>query len=195
MLINSLTSPSSSFPMEPLFNRPPITFSTILGSMPSTYSQSLQLDSPSSTWSERTLCIPPELSLRPSRGDHRKGAELEAWITCLLDHHRREITHAHYFRLFDYPKFFTEILFALCDKETEPENPLRIAVAAFSALNRSIKQDQSWRPLAFIFYGAAVQRLHTFLHKPGMDLGECQIAVATALELASFDVRFIVCGF
>jgi hypothetical protein len=93
--------------------------------------------------------------------------------------------------MFDYPKFFTEILFAMCDKETEPENPLRIAVAAFSALNRSIKQDQSWRPLAFIFYGGAVQRLHTFLHKPGMDLGECQIAVATALELASFDVRFI----
>jgi hypothetical protein len=125
----------------------------------------------------------------PSRGDRRKGAELEAWVTRLLDHHRREITEAHYFRWFDYPKFYTEILFTLCDKETEPENPLRIAVAAFSALNRSIKQDQSWRPLAFIFYGSAVQRLHTFLHKPGMDLGECQIAVATALELAAFDVR------
>jgi hypothetical protein len=175
--------------MEPLFNPPPITFSTIFGSVPSTYSQTVQLNSPS--WSKRSLSIPPELSLRPSRGDHRKGAELEAWITCLLDHHRREINHAHYFRMFDYPKFFTEILFTMCDKETEPENPLRIAVAAFSALNRSIKQDQSWRPLAFIFYGGAVQRLHTFLHKPGMDLGECQIAVATALELASFDVRFI----
>jgi hypothetical protein len=194
MLIDLLTPPSSSFPMAPLFSSPPITFATIFGSTPpSTYSQSLHLNSPSSTWSKGSLCIPPELSLRPSRD--RKGAELEAWITRLLDHHRREITHAHYFQYYDYPKFFTEIIFALCDKETEPENPLRIAVAAFSALNRSIRQDQSWRPLAFIFYGGAVQRLHTFLHKPGMDLRECQIAVATALELASFDVRLIVFGF
>jgi len=191
MLIDSLTPPS--FPMEPLFSPPPLSFSTISGNTPSAYCQSLQLhmNSPPSAWSPESYSIPEELSWRTGHYPDK----VEALIGRLIDYHQRAITHAHYFRWFDYPKFYTEIVFAMADAVTEQVNPLRLAVAAFSALNRSIKHDRSSRELAFVLYAGALQQLHRFLDKPGMDITECQIAVATALELASFDVCSIVCGF
>src|SRR5271170_128282 len=64
MLIDSLTPPS--FPMEPLFSPPPLSFSTISGNTPSAYCQSLQLhmNSTPSAWSPESYSIPEELSWR-----------------------------------------------------------------------------------------------------------------------------------
>jgi hypothetical protein len=189
MAIDSLTPPS--FPMEPLFSPSPIIFSSVSGESPASYSLSLRLNRPSPTVSPTSVCVSPSLSVRsPLRSTSVEPHFDLSRVEFLVDYHRREINHAHYFRCFDYLKLYSEILFAISDTvPAEPKhNALLLAIAAFSALIYSIKHVPSFRVHAFEFYARTLKELIKLLAKPGMDLTDCYIAVATALELASFDV-------
>lgn len=70
----------------------------------------------------------------------------------------------------------------------EQSNALEHAVVAFSALIYSINVHQGVRALAFLYYSKALQELRALLDKTDMDLQDCFTAVATALQLSSFDV-------
>ena len=65
---------------------------------------------------------------------------------------------------------------------------LRDAVVAFSALIYSMKIDRSARVLAFLYYTSALQQLRVLLDQVTLSVDECHMAIATALQLASFDV-------
>ena len=70
----------------------------------------------------------------------------------------------------------------------EQSNALRDAVVAFSALIYSMKIDRSTRVLAFWCYTSAIQQLRVLLNRVTLSVDECHMALATALQLASFDV-------
>jgi len=106
-------------------------------------------------------------------------------IRFFLTYHKERIIPAHYFRYFDYSEFFTKSLMAMADGS----EVLQSAVVAFSALVFSVKVHQRVRPLAFYFYSRALQQLGPILDEAESEKSSFYAAVATALELASFDVR------
>ena len=73
----------------------------------------------------------------------------------------------------------------------EQSNALCDAVVAFSALVYSMKIDHSARVQAFLYYTSALQQLRVLLDQTIMNVDEYHIAIATALQLASFDVFII----
>ena len=185
--------------MEPLFSPSPIVFTSVFGESPASYSHSLRLDRSSITVSPTSVCVQspsPSLPLRSLRTTRLGSSDPHFDISrmeFLIDYHRRKINHAHYFRAFDYAKLYPEIIFAIAEAAaTEPEhNALLLAMAAFSALIYSIKnEDGLFRIQAFEFYSRALRELIKLLGNSAMDLTECHVAVATALELAAFDVIF-----
>ena len=100
-----------------------------------------------------------------------------------LHFHRANINEFHCFCYHDYHKFCTTTLMAM----TEQSNALQHAVVAFSALVYSLK-DHSARVQAFLYYTSALQQLRVWLDQTIMNVDECHMAIATALQLASFDV-------
>ena len=174
MVIDSLTPPSC--PVEPFFT-PPVTyvFSTISGLSPTRYSQSLQIGSPSQPVFTSVPCFARMNSPQSSRPQA---------VQFFLNYHHHTITEAHYFRWHDLPKFFTRLIFSLA----EESSALRHSLVAFSALIYSIKVHQGVRVLAFMYYAKALQELRLLLNETSMTLTECYVAVATALQLSSFDV-------
>jgi hypothetical protein len=105
-------------------------------------------------------------------------------IQFFLKFHRERITEAHYFRWYDYPKLCTRILFSLA----EISDSLRHAMVGFSALIYSYKFHQGARQVGLFYYEKALQELRLFLNPSKMEIVECLMAVATALQLSSFDV-------
>lgn len=176
MLIDSLTPPM--FVTEPLdFTPPPLAFSSISGLSPASFSQGLQSRASSTALSPRAISVPRTLS---PPADHTQP------IRFFLNFHRETITEAHYFRYYDYNKLHTKVLFAMA----EELDAMRHALVAFSALIYSIKIHSDARVISFIYYAMALQELHALLNKPLMDMAmwEWQGAIATALQLATFDV-------
>ena len=110
-------------------------------------------------------------------------------IRFLLNFHRETIFEAHYFRYYDYNKLHTKVLFAMA----EELDSMRHALVAFSALIYSIKIHPDARVIAFMYYAKALQELRALLDKPpeDMEMWEWQGAVATALQLSTFDVPSI----
>ena len=176
MLIDSLNPPT--FVTEPLnFTPPPLTFSSIRGLSPTSFSQGLQSQASTTVLSPRVISVPRTLS---PPADHTLP------IRFFLNFHRESITEAHYFRYYDYNKMHTKVLFAMA----EELDAMRHALVAFSALIYSIKIHSDARVIAFIYYAISLQELHTLLNKPVTDMAmwEWQGAVATALQLSTFDV-------
>lgn len=101
-----------------------------------------------------------------------------------IKYHQEKIIPAQYFRYCDYSNFFTKTLLAMA----ENSEVLRTAVVTFSVLVFSVKGHQRVRPLAFYFYSKAIQGLYSILGEAEQDTFTFYTAVATALELASFDV-------
>lgn len=171
-VIDSLTPPSYS--MEPLFS-PPLTFTTIAGLSPSVYSQSLSSFTPPPPVSTKMLCLPRSPSPQTSQSQI---------VQFFLNYHQETINEAHYFRSYDYSHLCTKVILAMA----ETSNALQHAVVAFSALIYSIKVHQGVRVLAFLYYSKAMEELRILLNEPTMEINDCLTAVATALQLSSFDV-------
>lgn len=155
--------------------RAPGSITEFLYNPPSSIHQSYFFDAQSSTnvLSTRALQIPTiPKSIR------------DDFIQFFISFHQVNINEFHYFCYHDYHKFCTRTLIAMI----EQPNPLRDAVVAFSAMIYSMKVDRSTRVLAFRYYTSAVQRLQVLLDQITLSVDECHIAIATALQLASFDV-------
>lgn len=101
-----------------------------------------------------------------------------------LRFHHKNINEFHRFVYHDYHKFCTTTLMVM----VEQSGALRDAVVAFSALIYSMEIDRSVRAQAFMYYASALRQLRIILDQDRMDVEECHMAVATALQLASFDV-------
>jgi hypothetical protein len=173
MLIDSLTPPAFlDEPMRSLFDPPipPLDFS-VAGLTPTDFSHTLQFQSPS-----QITAIPRSLSPKGSR-------TLDSLF--YLQYHREAISEAHYFRSYDYNKFCTKTIFTMA----EESDAMRYALIAFSALIYSIKIHPPARVDAFLYYAMALRELHQLLGKEPMELWECQAAIATALQLSTFDVH------
>lgn len=172
MLIDSLTPPV--FMNEPIRNLfdppiPPLDFN-ISGLSPADFSQSLQLHQ-----------SPTRLSILRPLSPHGSRTLNESFY---LQYHREAISEAHYFRWYDYNKFCTKTIFTMAAES----DSMRHALLAFSALIYSIKVHPPARVDAFLYYSMALGELHELLGKAPMELWECQAAIATALQLSSFDV-------
>jgi hypothetical protein len=113
----------------------------------------------------------------------------EKAIQFFLNYHRHAISECHYLCFFDHQKLCSKLLMSM----SMDSQVLQYAMVAFSMLIFSTKGVDSTetnrvREYSFIYYHKALQSLHTLLNKSPMDYKECQIAVASALQLASFDV-------
>jgi hypothetical protein len=109
-------------------------------------------------------------------------------VQFFLKFHHERITEAHYFRWYDYSKLCTKILFSLA----EDSDCLRHAMVGFSALVYSYKFHQGAAQVGLFYYEKALQELRLFLNTSPMEIGECFAAVATALQLSSFDVYILL---
>lgn len=69
----------------------------------------------------------------------------------------------------------------------EEYEPLKLAVTGFSALLYSMKENIQAREVAFVFYAMALQKFRQSLERSLGD-GEYYPAIATALQLSTFDV-------
>jgi hypothetical protein len=105
-------------------------------------------------------------------------------IQFFITFHQGNVNEFHYFCYHDYHKFCTTTLMVMIERA----DVLRDAVVAFSALVYSMKVDKSARVLAFMYYTSAVQQLRVLLDQITLNVDECHMAIATALQLASFDV-------
>jgi len=105
-------------------------------------------------------------------------------VQFFLNYHHHTITEAHYFRWHDLSKLCTKLIFSIA----EESSALQHSLVAFSALIYSIKIHHGVRALAFLYYAKALQELRLLLNETSMTLTDCYIAVATALQLSSFDV-------
>ena len=105
-------------------------------------------------------------------------------VQFFLAFHRETITEAHYFRYYDFHKLCTRILLVMAERS----DALRHAVVAFSALIYSMRIDRTAREQAFLYYAMSIQQLRLLLSETALDGEASHIAVATALQLSSFDV-------
>jgi hypothetical protein len=170
MVIESLISPP--YPIEPLFTPVALIMS---GLTPTTYSQALQSQHAPLSITESMLCIPQSISPHGTRSQP---------VQFFLQYHQETITEAHYLRWYDYSKLCTVIIFTLA----ETADALQHAMVAFSTLIYSIKVNHRAREMAFLYYSVALRQLRLLLDKPTLDMADCFAAVATALQLSSFDV-------
>ena len=122
----------------------------------------------------------PDLSLVPRSP---KPNEAQA-IRFFLTYHERVVVPAHYFKWYDFHHFCKGWLLAMA----EQSDPLRYGMVSFSALIYSMKVNLGARYTAFYYYAAALKELRLLLDNESMNLMECNIAIATALQLATIDV-------
>jgi Fungal specific transcription factor domain len=97
---------------------------------------------------------------------------------------RECITSAHYFAWHDYNQFYTKWLPAMAEEHIA----LQHARLAFSALIYSTKVDSRAKEIAFLYYAATLREFRLLLNTP-LNQKESDVAVATSLQLSSFDVR------
>ena len=122
-------------------------------------------------------CLPRSISPRSS---HTSAMHF------FFQYHQETITEAHHFRFHDYPQLYTKLLFGMAEQSVV----LQHALVAFSALIYSIKVRQDVKALAFLYYSKALQELRLTLNETATDIGDCLVAVASALQLSSFDVHY-----
>lgn len=127
-----------------------------------------------SSWASTLMCLrPPPMPVR---------APTEAFF---LQYHRETITANHYFCYYDYKQRFTHMLFSMA----EQCDALRFAMIAFSAVIYSIANlDVSARERAFVYYAKSLQGLQGLLEQFPTGYEEHQAAIATVLQLGTFDV-------
>ena len=101
-----------------------------------------------------------------------------------LQYHREKISASHYFFYFDYKQTFMSTLFRL----GQHSDALQYSIVAFSAFIYSMKINRALRVQAFLFYTFALRQLRVLLDAPSLETDEYQAALATALQLATFDV-------
>lgn len=104
-------------------------------------------------------------------------------IRFFLNYYRENITEYHYFFYHDYRKFFKVELLVMAKQS----RVLYLALAAFSAMIYSIKHPNA-RKQAFWYYALALTQLRDLLNAV-TNLNEYHLAIATALQLATFDVQ------
>ena len=172
MLIDSLKSPTCV--PEPQYIIVPSLFQfSVTGVTPSSFREDLLRQSVST--------LPPTAEL--TRIAPNIKTTTSHHVQFFLKYHRETISECHYLCYYDYPKLFTKTLFALA----EHCDALRHGMVAFSALIYSVKIDSSAREQAFVYYGVSLQQFRLLLEKLSTEV-EYQAAVATALQLAAFDV-------
>jgi hypothetical protein len=103
-------------------------------------------------------------------------------VQLFLRFHQEKVTSAHYFAWFDYNQLYTNLLHAMA----EDSLALQYAMVAFSALVYSAKVQRASDQMALHYYTLAIKELQPLLNDIVHQKGE--IALATALQLASFDV-------
>jgi hypothetical protein len=174
MLIDSLAPPTCV--PEPQFIAFPSIFQfSVTGITPSSFREDLLRQSTSNsqpTTSSGLIRISPTLKTTTS---HQ--------VRFFLKYHQETIRVCHYLCYYDYTKLYTKTLFALA----EHCDALRHGMVAFSALIYSVKVDSSTREQAFLYYGVSLQQFRLLLENCSTEV-EYQAAVATALQLATFDV-------
>jgi hypothetical protein len=102
-------------------------------------------------------------------------------VQFFLDYYQTNVNEFYYF---DYDKLRKNTLLAL----SEDCDALRHAVVAFSTLIYSMKVNSAARTLALLYYTIALKQLRDDLDKFPIDINDCHAAIATALQLAAFDV-------
>ena len=105
-------------------------------------------------------------------------------IRFFINYHQREILPSHYFKWYDLHYFCKGWLPAMA----EQSDALRDAMVSFSALIYSIKTNGAARYVAFYYYAEALKKLHILLSENAMTPMECNVAIATALQLSTIDV-------
>ena len=140
--------------------------------------------SPSPSYTGSSILLHAKPHNIPKSLSPRSQSARASPIQFFLKFHRERITEAHYFRWYDYSKLSTKILFSLA----ENSDSLRFAMVGFSALIYSYKFHQGARQVGLFYYEKALQELRLSLNTSPMEIGECFTAVATALQLSSFDV-------
>lgn len=140
--------------------------------------------SPSPSYTGSSILLHAKPHNIPKSLSPRSQSARASPIQFFLKFHRERITEAHYFRWYDYSKLSTKILFSLA----ENSDSLRFAMVGFSALIYSYKFHQGARQVGLFYYEKALQELRLFLNTSPMEIGGCLTAVATALQLSSFDV-------
>jgi hypothetical protein len=131
-----------------------------------------------SLWSLEVTSIPRSPKL--NRPQH---------VQLLLQFHREKIYSAHYFAYYDYHGLYTRLLPAMA----EDSDALQYAMLAFASLVYSEKvQYHPAHQAAFTYYTMAIKELqpllNTFIHRARGGAREGELAIATALQLATFDV-------
>ena len=163
---------------EPVFNcsSPNITI-PITEASPTSFCEGLLLQTPpsSQSTSSSSWMIPIP---------HPPNSVRSEPVQFFIGFHRETITEAHYFRYYDFHKLCTRTLLAMA----EQSDALRHAVVAFSALIYSMKIDRTTREQAFLYYAMSIQQLRVLLSEVTLDGEASHIAIATALQLSSFDV-------
>jgi hypothetical protein len=101
-----------------------------------------------------------------------------------LTYHQEAINEYQYYSYYDYGRLFTKGLFAMA----EQSNALQFAQAAFAALVFSQKLDTQVKPVSFALYSLALKELQVMLDQPSLSDSEGQIAMASAMQLSTFDV-------
>jgi hypothetical protein len=104
-------------------------------------------------------------------------------VQLFLRFHQEKVSSAHYFAWFDYHQLYTNLLHAMA----EDSLALQYAMVAFSALVYSAKVQRASDQVALHYYTLAIKELQPLLNEIVHQKGE--IALATALQLASFDVN------
>jgi hypothetical protein len=104
-----------------------------------------------------------------------------------LNYHRENITEFHYFRYYDHRKQCNDMLLQMADKSVA----LGHAIMAFSALLFFMKTEGFPGEEAFEYYSSSLvefRQLLDRLQEPLVNHEDVHTAVATALQLSSFDV-------
>lgn len=109
-------------------------------------------------------------------------------VTWYLTYHRRTVNSWQYYTYYDYNQLHTKVLFAMA----EGCEALKFGMAAFSALLYSIRYDPAVKTFAFWFYSRALQEMAMLIKKPYLDAVDTQMAIASAMQLSTFDVTSVV---
>lgn len=104
-------------------------------------------------------------------------------VNYFIKFYRQVIRPGHYFLWYDHNQLCKYWLPVMTDSSIA----LRHAVVAFSALVYSMKVARTARQFAFFYYANALKELQQLLNGL-LSFEECNIAIATTLQLSSFDV-------
>jgi len=105
-------------------------------------------------------------------------------VQLFLNYYGTSATNFPYFSSLYYHRLHKNALLAL----SMDFDALRHAVVAFSALIYANKVNSAARTPAFFFYAIALKQLRFALNKIPIGAKNCHAALATALQLAEFEV-------